>query len=141
MLELLAADKARPVRPVVQVGSWFVVERLDSDLFEIRMKRRGLADQLFFVTSPAQAAAAWQFAAAWERCWAQMVTERAWPHATTERRSWRAAMVAVRPEYLACWLGVETGFSRYVAALAAAMAGATDGSRFAGEPSGARLVA
>lgn len=69
------------------------------------------------------------FEVCWEMCWQVMVTERAWPHATAHRRSWRAAMLAAKPEYGACWVGVETGFSRYIGALAEAM----DQSRFAGD--------
>lgn len=153
MFELLAAEKRRPgaSAATATVGRgphattfgdrWFTVARMSPDVFEVTMKRPGLSEQRLYVRSAAHAAEAWQFAAAWERCWNRMVTEKAWPHATTERRSWRSAMVTARPEYLACWLGVETGFSRYVEALAAAIAGATDESRFAGEQAGARLVA
>lgn len=61
------------------------------------------------------------FDVAWEECWQAMVTERAWPHATAERRSWRSAMLAARPETMACFLGRPTGFHTYLAALADAM--------------------
>jgi len=68
------------------------------------------------------------FEAAWERCWQIMVTERAWPHATTHRRAWRAAMLDCKPETRASFLDQPSGFSRYVGAIAEAM----DQSRFAG---------
>lgn len=62
------------------------------------------------------------FARAWETCWAIMVTERAWPHATAHRRAWRKAMVeALMPEARACFLGHPTGFQKYIVALADAM--------------------
>lgn len=62
------------------------------------------------------------FEAAWDLCWTLMVTERAWPHATVERRGWRKAMLeAMKPEARACFVGSPTGFYRYVDALAEAM--------------------
>jgi hypothetical protein len=36
------------------------------------------------------------FAAAWDRSWAVMVDERAWPHSTKYRRAWRRAMTDTR---------------------------------------------
>jgi hypothetical protein len=70
------------------------------------------------------------FDIAWDACWAIMVTERAWPHATELRRSWRTAMVeALRPEARACFLNLPSGFNRYMGALAEAM----DTSMFAGD--------
>lgn len=54
------------------------------------------------------------FALAWERCWQQMVTERAWPHATVERRGWRRAMEeAMYPEARACFIGRSSGWQRF----------------------------
>jgi hypothetical protein len=62
------------------------------------------------------------FVEAWDVSWAIMVTERAWPHATVERRAWRKAMrEALYPEARACFLGQTTGFHRYLAALAEVM--------------------
>lgn len=70
------------------------------------------------------------FEACWDLCWAIMVTERAWPHATAHRRAWRAAMEqAMKPEAAACFIGVPSGFQRYVGALAEAL----DQSTFAGD--------
>lgn len=58
------------------------------------------------------------FEDAWALSWAMMVTERAWPHATAERRGWRKAMLeAMRPEAKACFLGVPSGFQRYARAV------------------------
>lgn len=61
------------------------------------------------------------FEAAWEASWLVMVSERAWPHATTERRGWRKAMEeAMKPEARACFLNEPTGFHRYVDVLSQA---------------------
>lgn len=83
-------------------------------------KKRLLAER-GFVTAQ-------DFERSWERCWAIMVTERAWPHATTHRRAWRSAMLDCKPETRASFLDEPSGFSRYIGALAEAM----DQSRFAG---------
>src|SRR4051812_29654741 len=50
------------------------------------------------------------FEGAWERSWAVMVAERGWPHKTAERRAWREAMRATKPEVRACFLGQPTAF-------------------------------
>lgn len=71
-----------------------------------------------------------EFEAAWDAAWLLMVAERAWPHATTERRGWRVAMLeAMKPEARACFLDQPSGFCKWVGALADAL----DGSMFAGE--------
>jgi hypothetical protein len=57
------------------------------------------------------------FEAAWERSWETMVLERAWPHPTQERRSWRRVMLETKPETRACWLGLPTPYQRFATAL------------------------
>lgn len=61
------------------------------------------------------------FEAAWERSWQTMVQERAWPHATKHRRAWRLAMRDCKPETRACFLGLPTGYSRYIERIAERM--------------------
>lgn len=63
------------------------------------------------------------FDEAWDRCWALMVTERAWPHATEHRRAWRAAMVATRSEARASFVGEPTAFAYAAGRLSIAAAG------------------
>jgi hypothetical protein len=77
------------------------------------------------------------FELAWQAAWTLMVHERAFPHATIHRRSWRAALIGTKPEMCACFVGRETGFARYLAALAEAM----DQSSFADESVTGELVA
>jgi hypothetical protein len=58
------------------------------------------------------------FEAAWDVAWAQMVTERAWPHNTVQRRQWRNAMkTAMKPEARACFVNQPTAFQFYVGAI------------------------
>jgi len=86
-------------------------------------EKRRVLDEKGYVTEE-------DFLLAWDASWAIMVTERAWPHATTHRRDWRRAMnQALKPEACACFLGRPTGFFKWAEALAEAM----DESRFAGE--------
>lgn len=74
------------------------------------------------------------FEVAWEAAWAAMVTERAWPHATVERRGWRKAMLeAMRPEARACYLGQPSGFQRYALAVLAAQQDRQPDMQMAGE--------
>lgn len=46
----------------------------------------------------------------WDAAWALMVAERAWPHATIDRRQWKAAMLATKSEARASFLGRPTMF-------------------------------
>ncbi len=52
------------------------------------------------------------FDEAWERCWEVMVDERAFPHATRERRGWRIAMQMTRSEMQAAFLDEPTPYAR-----------------------------
>lgn len=52
------------------------------------------------------------FEGAWDRSWQTMVVERAWPHATVERRTWRRVMLDCKPETRACFLGLPTPYMR-----------------------------
>lgn len=89
----------------------------------LAIEKRRLLDVQGFVTDA-------DFEVAWDACWAVMVTERAWPHATAHRRAWRKAMrEALRPEARACFLGQPSGFQRWAGALAEAI----DESRAVGE--------
>lgn len=54
------------------------------------------------------------FEEAWSSCWARMIAEHAWPHATQHRRGWRTAMLATRSEARAAWLDMETPFASAV---------------------------
>lgn len=49
------------------------------------------------------------FDVAWQRCWMVMVDERAWPHATDDRRHWRTGMRLARHEYRAAFLNLPAG--------------------------------
>lgn len=60
------------------------------------------------------------FEDAWARCWAIMVHERAWPHATVHRRAWRQVQVETKAECRAAFLGLPTPFATAVGRLAAA---------------------
>jgi len=51
------------------------------------------------------------FEEAWAACWARMIVEHAWPHATQHRRGWRIAMLATRSEARAAWLDDPTPFA------------------------------
>ena len=63
------------------------------------------------------------FEAAWDWCWAIMVTERAWPHATVHRRAWRTAMIATKSEMRAAFVGDRTAFAEVAYSLAIAAEG------------------
>ncbi len=57
------------------------------------------------------------FRAAWDRSWATMVDERAWPHATKHRRAWREAMNRTRPKCRAAFIA-GADFGEWVAVCA-----------------------
>jgi hypothetical protein len=63
------------------------------------------------------------FDAAWEACWEVMVLERAWPHATCHRRSWRAVQWSTRSEFRAAFLDEPTAFATATRKLAGAASG------------------
>lgn len=52
------------------------------------------------------------FEDAWETAWRLMISERAYPHRTTERAQWREALASTRPEFRAAYIGAETAYSR-----------------------------
>lgn len=63
------------------------------------------------------------FRDAWDACWWTMVLERAWPHATCHRRSWRITMLVTRQEARAAFLDDPTAFSWAVGRLGEAAGG------------------
>lgn len=56
----------------------------------------------------------------WDAAWALMIAERAWPHATVDRRQWRAAMIATRSEVRAAFLDRPTMFGTLARSLTVA---------------------
>jgi hypothetical protein len=58
------------------------------------------------------------FEAAWAACWAVMVHERAWPHATVHRRSWRQVQAETKAEFCAAFIDSPTAFERAASRLA-----------------------
>lgn len=63
------------------------------------------------------------FDEAWQTCWQVMIDERAFPHATRERRGWRVAMQMTRSEAQAAFLDEPTPYA-FVAERLVAAAGA-----------------
>ena len=57
------------------------------------------------------------FDEAWEAALAQMTRERAWPHATIERKQWRLAVAASREEMRRCYMNEPSAFGQIVAAI------------------------
>lgn len=51
------------------------------------------------------------FEEAWAACWAVMVHERAWPHATVHRRAWRQVQARTKDEFRAAFLDAPTPFA------------------------------
>jgi hypothetical protein len=71
--------------------------------------------------SEARAAGEVDFEAAWAASWQRMVSEKSWPHATVERREWRAVLEATKDEFERCWSGAPSRFQRVSASLMAAL--------------------
>jgi hypothetical protein len=57
------------------------------------------------------------FDEAWPSALSQMTREKSWPHATIERRQWREALDASRPEYRRCYQDEPSTFSNIVSAI------------------------
>jgi hypothetical protein len=58
-----------------------------------------------------------EFEEAWESALGQMTRERAWPHATIERKQWRLAVTASRAEMRRCYMDEPSAFGLIVAAI------------------------